>query len=300
LIAVTVTMPAPSRAAMWNQRILAGALAITSFYFLACLRLTWFKEWREQADVKEAYSFVVNCASGQFAQTAIAAPQYWPSLVFYRRLYGSDRVAEFSGASAIPAGRNGYVLNYAVDRAFIDANGLKVIYRGDSSDLVVAVPSPGPVVARSAVCSQYAIRRAAEGYSDRRLSLISVRKGVYDDTDPAILYTGGWFAENQFHDAEGGTSTYSNEPGASFRLAFHGRRITWGYAKAPNRGQVEIRVDGAKSAVLDLYAPAVEWKVRWSSGDLSDGEHVLEVRLLDQRNPASAGRFMDVDFLEAE
>jgi len=78
LIAATATISAPSRAAVWNRRILVGWLGVTSFYFLACLRLTWFKEWREQADVDEAYSFVVNCVPGQFAQEAIAAPQYWP------------------------------------------------------------------------------------------------------------------------------------------------------------------------------------------------------------------------------
>src|SRR5215472_8730793 len=90
LIAATAAISAPSRAAVWNRRILVGWLGLTSFYFLACLRLTWFKEWREQADVDEAYSFVVNCVPGQFAQEAIAAPQYRPSLVFYRHLYGSD------------------------------------------------------------------------------------------------------------------------------------------------------------------------------------------------------------------
>ena len=165
---------------------------------------------------------------------------------------------------------------------------------------MVAVPPPGPPIPYSAQCTQYAIRRAAEGYSDRRLSLISVSKGLYDDTDPAILYTGGWFADNQFHDAEGGTSTYSNDVNGSFRLAFHGRRITWGCAKAPNRGQVEVLIDGTRRAVLDLYAPTAEWKARFSFGHLADSEHLIEVRLLKQRNRASTGRFGVVDFLEVE
>jgi hypothetical protein len=64
---------------------------------------------------------------------------YVPSLNFYRRLSGHETIAEFADSHPYPQDRSVYVLYEPDDRAFLEAQKLKVVYRGDLSDVVVAI-----------------------------------------------------------------------------------------------------------------------------------------------------------------
>lgn len=64
-------------------------------------------------------------------------------------------------------------------------------------------------------------------------------------------------------------------PGDLFRVAFEGTGITWVYTKASNRGLAEVRVDGIRMGLVDLYSKEPLWQARSSFGDLGPGPHVM-------------------------
>ena len=79
--------------------------------------------------------------------------------------------------------------------------------------------------------------------------------GTYDDPDSRICLHAAWTRDTQFPDADRHTLTYSNIPGASASLAFHGNAITYVHTRASNRGIAEVFVDGRLKDRADLYSP---------------------------------------------
>jgi len=124
--------------------------------------------------------------------------------------------------------------------------------------------------------------------------------GRYDDFDPRIRFFAHWSHDPQFAAAANHSLTYSDIPDAAFRFQFRGSAITWVYTKALNRGVAEVRVDGESRGTVDLYSPDTVWQARTVFDGLGTGAHVLEVRILDKKNPRSAGRYVDVDELIVE
>lgn len=123
--------------ALW-RRGLVGMLFLVGVYFLLCLRLTYFKEWRWNADVKDVYT-VLSCCNQSYGLREIASSWcYVAPLNFYRQL-GGEAIDELVSTPAYPADRQAYVLTYAFDHGFIEKHGLKIIFRGQSTDVVVAV-----------------------------------------------------------------------------------------------------------------------------------------------------------------
>ena len=119
--------------------------------------------------------------------------------------------------------------------------------------------------------------------------------GAYDNTDSSIHYIGAWYLDNQFAEAANRTITYSNNPGDSFRFRFHGGEISWVYTKAFNRGMAAVSIDGEEKETVDLYSSDIHWQSRTTLSGLSDSEHVLEVRVLEDKHSDATDRFVDVD-----
>lgn len=121
--------------------------------------------------------------------------------------------------------------------------------------------------------------------------------GRYDDLDPRISYIANWSHDTQFPQTANRSVTYSDVPGAAFRLTFHGAAITWVYTRAANRGIAEVLLDGQPQGEVDLYAPATAWQSSSVFRAAAAGDHTFEVRVLNRRNPRSSGNYVDVDEL---
>ena len=125
------------------SRILTGICYLFAIYFLFCLRLTYFKEWKYDADVKNVYAVVAYYNHNYCVEDVPSSWYYTSSLNFYRKLSGRETLAPFASQDAPPAGRAVYVLNATFDRNFIDSQHLAVVYRGDLSEAVVAIRPEG-------------------------------------------------------------------------------------------------------------------------------------------------------------
>jgi len=132
-------LPGVSRMAQASRRAATAMLVVLACYFACCLRLTYFKDWKFDADARAAY-FTVAYYSRTYRVADVAANwRYVAALNFYRNLYGSARLNEPELAERYNPERPIFVLYGPDDREFIEAHGLKVVYRGERSGVVVAI-----------------------------------------------------------------------------------------------------------------------------------------------------------------
>lgn len=142
IVGVVAALPLPSRMGRLCRRGLILMLFLVGSYFLLCLRLTYFKEWRWDGDTKAVYSVLAFYNHAYGVRDIPSNWQYVSALNFYRTLSGRETFTEFTNPSEYPAEGQLYVLNGIFDRGFIAERGLEVVYRGEQSEVVVAV-KPG-------------------------------------------------------------------------------------------------------------------------------------------------------------
>ncbi|MEP7354488.1 MAG: hypothetical protein ABI824_14775 [Acidobacteriota bacterium] len=108
-------------------------------YFLLCLRVSYFDEYRWNADLKEVYATLAS-----FNQTGVRRVEanglYQASLEFYRRISTTEMFDELLVMGDEPRpGKDAYVLQVPYYQPFIDKEGLRVVYRSESTGVAVAI-----------------------------------------------------------------------------------------------------------------------------------------------------------------
>jgi hypothetical protein len=146
--------PAKSAASRWLGRGVNAALICLACYFLLCLRLTYFREYEMDAEVKDVYSVLVRLNHTYGVRDIEATGFYVDPLNYYRAVSTQETFPQFVNAGYGPpvgkAGKSVYVMSGVAGREFIDREKLAVIYRGKSTDVVVAV-SPGGGIPPTAI-----------------------------------------------------------------------------------------------------------------------------------------------------
>jgi hypothetical protein len=122
-----------------DRRALRIALYTLGVYYLLCLRLHYFKEWDWDADLQEVYP-VLAWYNHEYGVTDVAANwQYGSTLNFYRLKSGRETMKEIPSPVELHGGHAIYVLNFPFDEGFLKGQGLRVVYHGRTTDVVVAV-----------------------------------------------------------------------------------------------------------------------------------------------------------------
>ena len=97
-------------------------------YFLLCLRLTYFEEWKWDAEVKDVYPVLARY-NHMDGVTEVGCSWYYTStLNFYRVASGRETIAEMKSGAEPIAGKPVYVLHSVFDREFINREGLAIVY----------------------------------------------------------------------------------------------------------------------------------------------------------------------------
>jgi len=118
-----------------------GVLIVVAIYFIGCLRISYFKEWRYDADTKQLYWMLSDlhrrCGITHFAVDW----RYHSSLNFYRAAYGKYSLPEFPMVTSgeLPADRDAYALFYPTSQDFIEKQRLQVLYHSDESGAAIAI-----------------------------------------------------------------------------------------------------------------------------------------------------------------
>ena len=143
---VVLAAPARSTVSQWLRRGLTAVSLCLALYFALCLRLSYFKEYKWDADAKEVY-FVLARYNHQSGVTDVGMFDLcFPSLNYYRVLSGAETFPEFHPEPPNPpADKSIYVLSRVNQRSFIEKEKLVIVYRGKFSDTVIAVKPSGPI-----------------------------------------------------------------------------------------------------------------------------------------------------------
>jgi hypothetical protein len=133
----------PSLAGRLSGSALTAILVLIGCYNLGCLRLTYFKEWQYDADMKAVYG-VLASYNHTYGVTKVSTNwRYVAALNCYRAISGHETIETIPGAPSTvneyPPGYQAYVVFYPVDADFVNREGLKVIYHDEFSGTAVAV-----------------------------------------------------------------------------------------------------------------------------------------------------------------
>jgi hypothetical protein len=140
LAGIAAAIPAFSRGAAVCRTALIGALCTLGVYYLFCMRLTWFEEWDYQADLKDAYKVVACYNHERNIQDVEISWYYHGGMNFQRELSRRETYAPFTSTTPHAGGHQMYVLNSDFEQDFIKAQDLKVVFKGDMTAMVIALP----------------------------------------------------------------------------------------------------------------------------------------------------------------
>lgn len=140
LVGLGAAVPLPRRAGKVARLGLAMATAVFACYFLFCFRLRYFKEWQWDSEVDKVYPVLAYYNRTYSGRNFVSEWRYGPPLNFYRLLFGNDTIAEIRApVDGYPLDGEIYVLKWDADKEFIREQGLRVVYRGEDTDVVVAI-----------------------------------------------------------------------------------------------------------------------------------------------------------------
>lgn len=140
IAAAIAASPARSLVSRWLRRGTTAAFFCAAFYSLLCLRVSYFEEYPWDQDVKDVYGVLAGLNHNNGVTDVAASWMYHSPLNFYRVASGKETFPEFTLAEEPPpSGKAVYILQAPYDQQFIAKEKLTVIYRGKSTEVVVAV-----------------------------------------------------------------------------------------------------------------------------------------------------------------
>jgi len=146
LAGLIAAIPAERLISRWLRRGIATVLICLACYFLLCLRLSYFREYKWDADVKDVYSVMARLNHTYGVKDAQVTGLYVSALNYYRDLSKQETFPEFTlDVPELSSGRSIYVLDGVWKQDFINQEKLVVVYRGKFSEVVVAVKPNGAI-----------------------------------------------------------------------------------------------------------------------------------------------------------
>ena len=148
----------------------------------------------------------------------------------------------------------------------------------------------------------YAVKGAAQEL------LAPVGPGYYQEANPAVSLEGDWKAVIE-PEASGQAQVVSDAAGSSLTLAFAGENVDLIARLGPDGGRAGVTLDGHAldslpqngqgQSYVDLFSPVTRWRQRIPLAyQVDNGEHVLELTVLERGNLASEGNVIAVDAFE--
>ena len=116
----------------------------------------------------------------------------------------------------------------------------------------------------------------------------------YDDSNPAVQYTGTW-SSGAYVGADGGDLHWTATTSNAVSLTFNGTAVSWYGLKASNRGYAGVYIDNTLVATVDEYAAANNLSVLYSTSGLSAGSHTIKILNTGTKDASSSGTYIDLD-----
>ncbi len=139
LIGIGAALPSGPGFRAWPRSASVAVLTLCAVYFIGCLRLSYFKEWKFDAEVKDVYAVLQTLHRREGIHEFEVDWRYSSALNFYRERFHDHEMPSFAWNDPLRLDKPVYVLYAPTTEEFIKAENLHVIYRGKLSDVVIAV-----------------------------------------------------------------------------------------------------------------------------------------------------------------
>lgn len=122
-----------------------------------------------------------------------------------------------------------------------------------------------------------------------------------DDTSPILTYSSPWKAETPGLGLYQGTQHITHVGGNKVSHTFNtpggwSSTISYGYRKMRNAGKAAIYWDGQYFGTISLYNPDNVYHCELTFHDMPSGVHTVMVKVLNQKEPASSGTYVNIDY----
>jgi hypothetical protein len=142
-VGAVAAIEVPTRMGNGSRRAITVMLLLLACHSLACLRLTYFNEWKYDADMKHVYSVLAYYNHTCGVTDVSVNWRYVSALNAYRGMSGRETIKELpTGPEVVdsyPSGYQAYVVYAASDSGFVQREELNVVYRDGFTDAEVAV-----------------------------------------------------------------------------------------------------------------------------------------------------------------
>ncbi len=132
--------PAPFRTMALAVRALGIAvLSISGVFFIGEIRDSYFREWKEGADVRAAFPVILDLCSRLGVRQVASDPDLTSSLNFYRAAYRAEDQVEFVYSEVMPSDKAIYVILEDRYGEFMRKENLPIAWRGPGTPMVVLI-----------------------------------------------------------------------------------------------------------------------------------------------------------------
>lgn len=150
LVALFVGFPRSGRIGSAIRGLAVATMGVGCVYFLGCLRLSYFQEWKFEAETRPAFNAVRELARQRNIHDIVLSWEYSGAFRFYDLYYGATKDTTFIDMQQQqPAQDSLYVLNETIDHLFLSQHKCEIPYRGDFSGIVAAICSSESAVSTS-------------------------------------------------------------------------------------------------------------------------------------------------------
>jgi hypothetical protein len=119
--------------------------------------------------------------------------------------------------------------------------------------------------------------------------------GRVEHNNPAMAYTGRWYANNS-PVLSGGGAALATDAGSRASLTFNGSGVSWITYQDQWSGVANVYIDGELKTTVDNYAaPARAGVSAYSINGLGAGAHTITIEATGTRNASSQGAWVWID-----
>jgi hypothetical protein len=144
-------VPISTRAGEITGGGLTILMVVLASYFLLCLRLNYFKEWKWDRDTDKVYSVLAGYNHACGLKDIAVNWRYDAAFNYYRKISGRETFPEFASSLKYADGKQAYVVYQLEDQDFLARRDLKVVYRARSGAAIALDPQIEPSAGES-VC----------------------------------------------------------------------------------------------------------------------------------------------------
>jgi hypothetical protein len=124
---------------------------------------------------------------------------------------------------------------------------------------------------------------------------VTAGTGRVEQNNPAMTYTGHWFANNSGA-LSGGSAALAMDAGSRASVSFTGSGVSWITYEDQWSGVARVYVDGELKTTIDNFAsPARAGVSAYSIGGLAPGTHTITIEATGSRNASAQGSWVWVD-----